>query len=140
MFGQYAYSQDNHKMDRYPELFADDLRFEVDQPGKQPIVADKQQLVVGAPARHKQWEAEGNQRRHFITGIYFAEQTTDSAHVFANWLLGGTPKEGAFRIDSTGHYDSRFIKHNGKWLIQHWAIHFDQALPMPDADRDKDKN
>lgn len=126
LFGAYAYSYDNNRLDEFRGLFTESPELVLLHEG-QPLSADIETVMSLLAARKAAFKAENNQRRHALNSFWFSSQSADEAtgHCYVQVFAikaGGPPVP-----DLTGCYDFTAVKRDGGWKFSRWVVGVDQT-------------
>lgn len=128
LFGAYAYTYDNNRLDEFRQLFTESPELVLLHEG-QPLSADIGTVMGLLAARKAAFKAENNQRRHALNSFWFSSQGAGEAtgHCYVQVFAikdGGPPT-----ADLTGCYDFTAVKGDGRWRFSRWVVGIDQTQP-----------
>ena len=128
LFGAYAYTYDNNRLDDFRMLFTESPELVLLHEG-QPLSADIETVMSLLAARKAAFKAEKNQRRHALNSFWFSSQGAHEAtgHCYVQVFAikdGGPPT-----ADLTGCYDFTAVKQEGGWRFSRWVVGIDQTQP-----------
>ncbi|SPM42743.1 hypothetical protein MNAB215_4963, partial [Mycobacterium numidiamassiliense] len=126
LFGAYAYSYDENRLDEFRALFTDAPQLGLLHEGAE-LTQDIETVMTLLAVRKAKFKAENNQRRHALNSFWFSSQTASEAtgrcyvQVFAI-KDGGSPSP-----DLTGCYEFTAVKQDGVWRLSRWIVAMDQT-------------
>lgn len=126
LFGAYAHSYDENRLDEFRALFTEAPRLGLLHEGAE-LTQDIDTVMNLLAARKAKFRAESNQRRHALNSYWFSSQSASEAtgrcyvQVFAI-RDGGLPTP-----DLTGCYEFIAVKQQGVWRLSRWVVAMDQA-------------
>jgi SnoaL-like domain len=126
LFGAYAYTYDENRLDEFRALFAESPELVLLHEG-QPLSADIDTVMSLLAARKAGFKAENNQRRHALNSFWFCNQSDREAtgHCYVQVFAikdGGPPT-----VDLTGRYEFTATKQDDAWRFSRWVVAIDQA-------------
>jgi SnoaL-like domain len=128
LFGAYAYSYDENRLDDFRALFTESPELVLLHEGR-PLSADIDTVMSLLAVRKAGFKAENNQRRHALNSFWFSSQgdTEATGHCYVQVFAirdGGPPVP-----DLTGRYEFTASKQGGAWRFSRWVVAIDQAQP-----------
>lgn len=126
LFGAYAYSYDENRLDEFRALFTDAPQLGLLHEGAE-LTQDIDTVMTLLADRKAKFKAESNQRRHALNSFWFSSQSASEAtgrcyvQVFAI-KDGGSPAP-----DLTGCYEFTAVKQDGVWRLSRWIVAMDQT-------------
>lgn len=126
LFGAYAYTYDENRLDEFRALFTESPQLVLLHDGV-PLSADIETVMTLLAARKAAFKADNNQRRHALNSFWFASQTAREAtgHCYVQVFAikdGGPPTP-----ELTGRYEFTAVKRDGSWRFQRWVVALDQT-------------
>ncbi|OBI47374.1 hypothetical protein A5705_18330 [Mycobacterium sp. E787] len=128
LFGAYAYTYDENRLDDFRALFTDAPELVLLHEGS-PLSADIDTVMSLLAVRKAGFKAENNQRRHALNSFWFSGQSDSEAtgHCYVQVFAvkdGGPPTP-----DLTGRYEFTAVKRDGAWRFSRWVVALDQQQP-----------
>jgi hypothetical protein len=125
LFGAYAYTYDENRLDEFRELFTESPELVLWHDGN-PLSADIDTVMSLLAVRKAGFKAENNQRRHALNSFWFSSQRDSEAtgHCYVQVFAikdGGPPA-----ADLTGRYEFTALKQDGTWRFSRWVVAIDQ--------------
>lgn len=126
LFGAYAYSYDENRLDDFRGLFTESPQLGLLHEGNE-LTQDIDTVMSLLAVRKAKFKAENNQRRHALNSFWFSSQSASEAtgrcyvQVFAI-KDGGSPAP-----DLTGCYEFTAVKRDGVWRLSRWIVAMDQT-------------
>jgi SnoaL-like domain len=126
LFGAYAYTYDENRLDEFRALFTDSPELVLLHEGA-TLSADIDTVMSLLAVRKGAFRDENNQRRHALNSFWFSSQSAVEAtgrcyvQVFAI-KDGGPPTP-----DLTGCYEFTAVKQHGVWRFSRWKVAIDQT-------------
>ncbi len=126
LFGAYAYTYDENRLDEFRALFTESPELVVLHEGR-PLSADIDTVMSLLAVRKAGFKADNNQRRHALNSFWFSSQgdTEATGHCYVQVFAvkdGGPPVP-----DLTGRYEFTAAKRDGAWRFSRWVVAIDQA-------------
>jgi hypothetical protein len=128
MFGAYAYTYDENRLDEFRALFTESPELVLLH--ESAALSEDIETVMNLLAMRKAaFKAENNQRRHALNSFWFSSQTASEAtgHCYVQVFAikdGGPPTP-----DLTGCYEFTAVKQHGVWRFSRWVVSIDQTQP-----------
>jgi hypothetical protein len=128
LFGAYAYTYDENRLDEFRTLFTDSPELVLLHEGR-ALSAEIETVMSLLAVRKAGFKAENNQRRHALNSYWFSGQTAGEAtgHCYVQVFAvkdGGPPIP-----DLTGRYEFTAVKGDGAWRFSRWVVAIDQTQP-----------
>jgi hypothetical protein len=128
LFGAYAYTYDENRLDEFRTLFTDSPELVLLHEGR-TLSTDIDTVMSLLAARKAAFKAENNQRRHALNSFWFSSQGANEAtgHCYVQVFAikdGGPPSP-----DLTGRYEFTAINQDGTWRFSRWVVAIDQTQP-----------
>ncbi|VBA42870.1 hypothetical protein LAUMK136_04788 [Mycobacterium attenuatum] len=125
LFGAYAYTYDQDRLEDFRELFTDSPELVLLHDNRE-LTADIDTVMQLLSARKANFVAEGNKRRHALNSLWFTSQSADEAtgHCYVQVFsirAGGPPT-----AHLTACYDFTVVKQQRVWRISRWVVTADQ--------------
>lgn len=126
VLGAYPYHFDEGETDEFLDLFTEDVTFEWYMAGEKVGGMDGRKAFADMIVpRMKAFAERGLIRRHTNANIFIVSQTENEAHVRMGFLLHSVKDRKELTLVTTGTYEGRLVKRNGRWLICHWIDRLD---------------
>jgi len=126
LFGAYAYTYDENRLDEFRELFTEAPRLGLLHEGAQ-LSQDIDTVISLLSARKAKFKAENNQRRHALNSFWFSSQSADEARGHCYVQVFAIKDGGPPTADLTGRYEFTAVKHDGVWRLSRWVVAMDQT-------------
>jgi SnoaL-like domain len=126
LFGAYAYTYDENRLDEFRALFTDAPELVLIHEGR--MLSENIDTVMSLlAARKAAFEAENNQRRHALNSFWFTRQTATEATGRCYVQVFGIRDGGSPSAELTGCYEFTAVKHDGIWRFSRWVVALDQT-------------
>lgn len=126
LFGAYAYTYDENRLDEFRELFTEAPRLGLLHEGAE-LSQDIDTVISLLSARKAKFKAENNQRRHALNSFWFSSQSADEARGHCYVQVFAIKDGGPPTADLTGRYEFTAVKHDGAWRLSRWVVAMDQT-------------
>jgi len=125
LFGVYAYTYDENRLDEFRKLFTESPELVLQQDGHN-LSGDIDAVMSLLAVRKEAFKAENNRRRHALNSYWFSRQSASEAtgHCYVQVFAikdGGPPCP-----DLTGRYEFTAVKQHGVWRLSRWVLAIDQ--------------
>lgn len=125
LFGAYAYTYDENRLDEFRTLFTDSPELVLVHEGH-PLSADIDTVMGLLAARKASFKAENNQRRHALNSFWFDSQSATEATGRCYFQVFAIKDGGPPAPDLTGCYEFTAVKQDGAWRFGRWVVAIDQ--------------
>lgn len=132
LFGAYAYTYDENRLDDFRALFTESPQLVLLHDGR-PLSADIDTVMGLLAVRKAGFKAENNQRRHALNSFWFSSQSDIEATGHCYVQVFAVKDGGAPTPDLTGRYEFTAVKQDGAWRFSRWVVAIDQRQP-PDGE------
>jgi hypothetical protein len=126
LFGAYAYTYDENRLDQFRELFTDSPELVLLHEGD-PLSADIDTVMSLLAVRKGAFKAENNQRRHALNSFWFSTQSISEATGHCYVQVFAIKDSGPPTPDLTGCYEFTAVKQHGVWRFSRWVVAIDQT-------------
>jgi hypothetical protein len=126
LFGAYAYTYDENRLDQFRALFTEAPQFGLLHEGTQ-LSQDIDTVMSLLAARKAKFKAENNQRRHALNSLWFSSQSANEASGRCYVQVFAIKNGGAPTPDLTGCYEFTAVKQHGVWRFSRWVVAMDQV-------------
>lgn len=136
VLGAYPHHFDEGEAEDFLDLFTEDVTFEWYMAGEKVGGMEGRKAFGDMIApRMKMFAEQGLIRRHTNANIFIVSQTEKEAHVRMGFILHSVKDMKELTLVSTGTYEGRLVKLDGRWLISHWIDRVDLDIrPKNTAD------
>ncbi|KZS76894.1 hypothetical protein A4G29_10075 [Mycobacterium kansasii] len=126
LFGAYAYTYDQDRLDDFRSLFTDSPELVLLHDNRE-LTADIDTVMRLLSVRKSGFRAAGNKRRHALNSLWFTGQSADEATGHCYVQVFSIRQGGSPVADLTGCYDFTVVKQQGVWRISRWVVTADQT-------------
>jgi hypothetical protein len=126
LFGAYAHSYDENRLDEFRALFTEAPRIGLLHEGAE-LCQDIDTVMSLLAARKAKFQAENNQRRHALNSFWFSSQSANETRGHCYVQVFATKDGGPPNVDLTGRYEFTAVKHDGVWRLSRWVVAMDQT-------------
>jgi hypothetical protein len=127
LFGAYAHTYDENRLDEFRALFTDAPRLGMLHEGAE-LTQDIDTVMNLLAVRKEKFRAENNQRRHALNSIWFTGQTANEATGYCYVQVFAIKDGGRPIADLTGRYEFTAVKQDGVWRLSRWVVAMDQVV------------
>jgi hypothetical protein len=134
LFGAYAYTYDEDRLDEFRALFTDSPELVLLHEG-QPLSSDIDTVMSLLKVRKAAFKSEGNRRRHALNSFWFTSQSATEATGHCYVQVFAIREGGPPTADLTACYDFTAAKERGVWRLSRWVVGVDQSdVGKPEQD------
>ena len=128
LFGAYAYTYDENRLDEFRALFSESPELVLLHEGR-PVSADVDTVMSLLAVRKGAFKAENNQRRHALNSFWFSSQSASEATGQSYVQVFAIKDGGPPAPDLTGRYEFTAVKQDGTSRFRRWVVAIDQTQP-----------
>jgi hypothetical protein len=126
MFGAYAHTYDENRLDDFRALFTDSPELGLLHEDR-TLSGDIDTVMRFLAARKAAFKADNNQRRHALNSLWFTGQNATEATGRCYVQVFGIRDGGPPSAELTGCYEFTAVKRDGVWRFSRWVFRVDQT-------------